>query len=79
MHMAKFDYSILMTLLHINSPFSDLQAGLDGHRVLFLDLDQVIVGTLAPLLAYRGPFAVLHTVPRCKHGMEPETSTANMG
>lgn len=37
------------------------EAGLDGHRVLFLDLDQVIVGSLEPLLAYRGPFAVLHT------------------
>eukprot|EP00435_Cladocopium_sp_Y103_P012485 s3282_g3.t1 len=37
------------------------EAGLDGHRVLFLDLDQVIVGTLEPLLAYQGPFAVLHT------------------
>merc|ERR1711862_179120 len=37
------------------------EAGLDGHRVLFLDLDQVIVGSLAPLKAYRGPFAVLAT------------------
>ncbi|CAK9076414.1 UDP-N-acetylglucosamine--peptide N-acetylglucosaminyltransferase 110 kDa subunit (O-GlcNAc transferase subunit p110) (O-linked N-acetylglucosamine transferase 110 kDa subunit) (OGT) [Durusdinium trenchii] len=37
------------------------EAGLDGKRVLFLDLDQVIVGSLEPLASYRGPFALLRT------------------
>lgn len=37
------------------------EAGLDGNRVLFLDLDQVIVADLGNLAAYRGPFAVLAT------------------
>eukprot|EP00971_Amphidinium_carterae_P010267 202841-Amphidinium_carterae.2 len=37
------------------------EAGLDGHRVLFLDLDQVIVGSLASLADYSGPFALLST------------------
>lgn len=37
------------------------EAGLDGRRCLFLDLDQVIVGSLAPIAAYAGPFAVLAT------------------
>ncbi|CAK0865317.1 unnamed protein product [Prorocentrum cordatum] len=37
------------------------EAGLDGHRVLYLDLDQVIVGSLAPLVSYEGPFALLST------------------
>ncbi|CAJ1388214.1 unnamed protein product [Effrenium voratum] len=37
------------------------EAGLDGKRVLFLDLDQVIVGDLGPLAAYEGPFAILAT------------------
>jgi len=37
------------------------EAGLDGHRVLFLDLDQVVVGDLSDLADYRGPFAVLST------------------
>lgn len=37
------------------------EAGLDGHRSLFLDLDQVILGSLAPLIAYSGPFALLAT------------------
>ena len=36
-------------------------AGLDGQRVLFLDLDQVIVGPLDALVAYQGPLALLHT------------------
>lgn len=36
-------------------------AGLDGKRVLFMDLDQVIVGDLAQFWAYSGPFAVLST------------------
>jgi len=37
------------------------EAGLDGNRVLFLDLDQVILGDLDPLAAYSGPFALLGT------------------
>ena len=37
------------------------EAGLDGHRVLFLDLDQVIVGSLDGLAHYSGPFCVLST------------------
>ena len=37
------------------------EAGLDGHRVLFLDLDQVIVGDLDPFADYTGAFAVLGT------------------
>jgi len=40
--------------------FSD-EAGLDGRRVLFLDLDQVVVGSLAAIAAYRGAFAILGT------------------
>ena len=32
-----------------------IEAGLDGRRVLFLDLDQVIVGGLAELASYAGP------------------------
>eukprot|EP00929_Paragymnodinium_shiwhaense_P079546 TRINITY_DN41455_c0_g1_i2.p1 TRINITY_DN41455_c0_g1~~TRINITY_DN41455_c0_g1_i2.p1 ORF type:complete len:566 (+),score=174.34 TRINITY_DN41455_c0_g1_i2:111-1808(+) len=36
-------------------------AGLEGHRVLFLDLDQVMVGSLEALAGYRGPFALLGT------------------
>jgi hypothetical protein len=37
------------------------EAGLDGHRILFLDLDQIIVGSLEKLVRYRGPFALLAT------------------
>lgn len=37
------------------------EAGLDGRRVLYLDLDQVIVGDMSGLIAYMGPFAVLST------------------
>lgn len=37
------------------------EAGLDGNRCLFLDLDQVIVASLAPLLTYSGHFALLAT------------------
>ncbi|CAE7488727.1 unnamed protein product [Symbiodinium microadriaticum] len=37
------------------------EAGLDGNRVLFLDLDQVILGDLDPLAAYSGAFALLGT------------------
>lgn len=37
------------------------EARLDGRRVLFLDLDQVIVGSLAALAQYSGPFALLRT------------------
>eukprot|EP00928_Gymnodinium_smaydae_P038782 TRINITY_DN26661_c0_g1_i1.p1 TRINITY_DN26661_c0_g1~~TRINITY_DN26661_c0_g1_i1.p1 ORF type:complete len:511 (+),score=107.86 TRINITY_DN26661_c0_g1_i1:91-1623(+) len=37
------------------------EAGLDGYRVLFLDLDQIIVGDLKDLAEYRGPFALLAT------------------
>lgn len=36
-------------------------AGLDGRRVLYLDLDQVIVGDITDLTSYTGPFAVLAT------------------
>jgi uncharacterized Rossmann fold enzyme len=31
----------------------------DGERVIFMDLDTLIVGNLAPLVAYDGPFATL--------------------
>jgi hypothetical protein len=37
------------------------EAGLDGNRVVFLDLDQVIVADLGVLAAYRGPLALLAT------------------
>lgn len=37
------------------------EARLDGNRVLFLDLDQVIVGSLTGVSTYAGPFAVLST------------------
>jgi len=36
-------------------------AGLDGRRVLYLDLDQVLVGSLEQLAQYSGAFAVLST------------------
>ena len=32
-----------------------------GGRILYLDLDTVLVGSLAPLRAYAGPFATLST------------------
>jgi hypothetical protein len=32
---------------------------LEGRRVLYLDLDTVVVGSLAPLLAYDGEFAIV--------------------
>eukprot|EP00927_Polykrikos_kofoidii_P059684 TRINITY_DN54827_c0_g1_i1.p1 TRINITY_DN54827_c0_g1~~TRINITY_DN54827_c0_g1_i1.p1 ORF type:complete len:653 (+),score=140.23 TRINITY_DN54827_c0_g1_i1:228-2186(+) len=37
------------------------EAGLDGRRVLLLDLDQVVVDELSELAGYSGPFAVLST------------------
>mmetsp|Transcript_53773 Transcript_53773/g.114791 ORF Transcript_53773/g.114791 Transcript_53773/m.114791 type:complete len:497 (+) Transcript_53773:190-1680(+) len=37
------------------------EAGLDGYRVIYFDLDQVIVGDLTPIVAYDGPFAILKT------------------
>jgi len=36
-------------------------AGLDGNRILYLDLDQVVVGSLVAFVSYRGPFALLST------------------
>ena len=47
-----------------------LGGGPAGRRVLYIDLDTVIVGSLDDLAAYRGPFALLSTTGLANEGFD---------